>query len=222
MVVHVITHSVKQRYQQELEQNFRLRHKVFAERQNWKELQKPDKRDIDQFDNKHATHMLVLENGSVVGGSRLNSLTGANLTVDLFSSLLERPFPDTPNNGADWTRFYVWPQSSVGSKRSEISAQIYCGMMEYAVLQGYTFLTFISTIYMLELLTAMGWNTAPLGMPQKIEGKPTVAGWIEVSAVALDNARAKFNISDSVLVQRPGQPLLPMIDEDPTSPNLLH
>ncbi len=96
MVVHVITESIKQRYKLELEQNFKIRHKVFAERQNWKALQKPDKRDIDQFDDKNATHFLVLENGNVIGGSRLNGLTGANLTVDVFSNLIEKPFPDTP------------------------------------------------------------------------------------------------------------------------------
>lgn len=207
MSLHVVTHSVAARYRDELEQDFKLRHKIFAERQNWKAIQRPDKRDIDQFDDAFATHLLLLENNTVIGGSRLNELTRANLTVDVFSWLIEKPFPDTPRNGADWTRFYAAPASSQTSKRSDVSAQIYCGMMEYALLQGYTFLTFVSSIYMIEIATAMGWNVSPLGMPRIIEGKPTVAAWIEVSNSALLSARTKFGITESALAQRHSTPV---------------
>lgn len=117
MVVHVITESIKQRYKLELEQNFKIRHKVFAERQNWKALQKPDKRDIDQFDDKNATHFLVLENGNVIGGSRLNGLTGANLTVDVFSNLIEKPFPDTPKKTAPTGRDFTYGRNLVRAQK---------------------------------------------------------------------------------------------------------
>ena len=53
-------------YRDEMEQAYRLRYQVFVEEMGWTELAKPDGREIDQFDNKHAVHMLYIEKGKVL------------------------------------------------------------------------------------------------------------------------------------------------------------
>lgn len=72
-------------------------------------------------------------------------------------------------------------------------------MMEYALLVGYSYITFVSTIYMLEHGTSVGWRITPLGAPAMIDGKPTIAAWIEVSEQALDNVRRATGLSAPLL-----------------------
>lgn len=72
-------------------------------------------------------------------------------------------------------------------------------MMEYALLQGYSFVTFVSSIYMLEHGTSVGWRITPLGDPAMIDGKPTIAAWIEVSETALNNVRRATGMGVSLI-----------------------
>ena len=73
-MVHIVTAENDYHYRDEMEQAYRLRHQVFVEEMGWDELAKPDGREIDQFDNKHAVHMLYIEQGKVLGYQRLLAL----------------------------------------------------------------------------------------------------------------------------------------------------
>ena len=70
-MIHIVTPENEHLYRKQMAQVFRLRHKVFVEEMGWKALAKPDGREIDQFDTKHAVHMLYLEGGEVLGYQRL-------------------------------------------------------------------------------------------------------------------------------------------------------
>jgi acyl-homoserine lactone synthase len=78
--------------------------------------------------------------------------------------------------------------------------------MEYALSQGYSFITFVSSISMLEHGTAVGWRITPLGDPVISDGKPIVAAWIEVSEQALKNVRKSTGMS---------RPLVPVFSSPP-------
>src|SRR5690606_9043986 len=166
-----------------------LRHRIFVEMEGWESLRRPDNRDVDAFDNEDATHLLVSDSGVVVGGSRVTPLDRPNLLQTVFSGLVQGEFPADPSLGADWTRFYVHPDRREGRRRAPESAALFCAVMEYALNQGYAFITFVSSIYMVEHGTAVGWRITPLGHPVMNDGKPIVAAWIEVSEAALQNVR---------------------------------
>jgi acyl-homoserine lactone synthase len=189
MRIHLIRAPIHMRHKALLERNYRLRHTVFVERQGWEALRRPDGREVDAFDNADATHLLLTDGDELVGGSRFTPLDKPNLLQTVFSGLVQGEFPAAPSLGADWTRFYVRPDRREGRRRAPESAALFSAMMEYALLEGYAFITFVSTIYMLEHGTAVGWRIVPLGDVAMIEGKPTVAAWIEVSEQALDNVR---------------------------------
>ncbi|KRA42200.1 hypothetical protein ASD80_10810 [Devosia sp. Root635] len=172
-----------------LERNYRLRHKIFVDMQGWEAIRRPDERDVDAFDTADATHLLLLDDGELVGGSRFTPLDRPNLLQTVFSDLVQGEFPASPSLGADWTRFYVRSDRREGRRRAPESAALFCAMMEYALFEGYSFITFVSTIYMLEHGVSVGWHITPLGAPAMIDGKPTIAAWIEVSEQALDNVR---------------------------------
>ena len=200
MQLQIVRAPVDARGQELLEQNFRLRHKIFVETEGWEALRRPDGRDIDAFDNEDAAHLLITDAmGKVVGGSRITPLDRPNLLQTVFNGLVQGEFPAHPSLGADWTRFYVHPDRRDGRRRAPESAALFCAVMEFALLQGLSFITFVSSLAMIEHGTAVGWRITPLGAPVMDEGKPIIAAWIDISEQALDNVRRKTGIKQSLL-----------------------
>jgi len=189
MQIHTVREPIGDRYRPLMEENFRLRHRIFVDLQGWHALRRPDGRDIDRFDNEDATHILVTDGDELVGGSRVTPLNKPNLLQTVFNGLVHGDLPADPSLGADWTRFYVRPDRREGRRRAPESAALFCAMMEYALAEGFSFITFVSSLSMVEHGTSVGWRITPLGQPAMIDGKATVAAWIEVSEEALYNVR---------------------------------
>ena len=185
-----------------LERHYSLRHTIFVDIHGWEAIRRPDRRDIDAFDTADTTHLLLVDGDELVGGSRMTPLDKPNLLQTVFPGLVQGAFPASPSLGADWTRFYVRPDRREGRRRAPESAALFCAMMEYALVQGYCFITFVSTIHMLEHVVSLGWRITPLGAPELVDGKPTIAGWIEVSEAALENVRRVTGQGGPVLVER--------------------
>ena len=182
-----------------LEENFRLRHKIFVDLQGWDALRRVDGRDVDAFDTEDATHILVTDKGELVGGSRVTPLNRPNLLQTVFNGLVHGDLPADPSLGADWTRFYVRPDRREGRRRAPESAALFCAMMEYALNEGSTFITFVSSLSMVEHGTAVGWKITPLGPASMVEGKATVAAWIAVSEEALYDVRRATGMSRALI-----------------------
>ena len=200
MQLHIVRNSADRQSCDLLEQNYRLRHRIFVETEGWVALRRPDGRDVDAFDNDDATHLLITDpHGGLVGGSRITRLDRPNLLQTVFNGLVQGDLPAHPSLGADWTRFYVRPDRREGRRRAPESAALFCAVMEYALSEGLTYLTFVSSIYMLEHGTAVGWRITPLGAPVMSEGKPIIAAWIEVSETALDNVRRVTGIKQTLM-----------------------
>lgn len=199
MKVHIVRNAADAQSRLLLERNFALRHQIFVEQQGWEDLRRPDGRDVDAYDTHLATHLLVTEGAELLGGSRFNALDTPNLLTGVFAHLLQTALPGPLAEGLDWTRFYVRPDRRERRRRAPESAALFCGMMEYALQHNFAYVTFVSTIYMLEHGTAVGWRITPLGMPVAIDGKPTIAAWIEVSEAALANVRHATGLHDPQL-----------------------
>ena len=202
MHIHVLGGADDARNRALLDANFRLRHEVFVERQGWEALRRPDRRDIDEFDNADATHILVTDEHGLAGGSRITPLDKPNLLQTVFNGLVQGNLPAAPWLGADWTRFYVRPDRRQGWRRTPESAALFCAVMEHALMEGYAYLTFVSSIAMLEHGTSVGWRITPLGNTVMIDGKPTLAAWIEVSEKALYNVRRATGMSRTLIPER--------------------
>lgn len=206
MQVHIVRDPADRQDCALLEMNYRLRHRVFVDLQGWEALRRPDQRDVDEFDNGDATHILLVDAGNVVGGSRVTPLDRPNLLHSVFHDLVQSELPADPSLGVDWTRFYVRPDRREGRRRAPESAALFCSVMEYALNEGFAYITFVSSVYMLEHGTAVGWRITPLGESRLIDGKPTIAAWIEVSGAALDNVRSATGWNRSFVLSPPARP----------------
>lgn len=199
MQVHIVRAPVGGEFVPLMEENFRLRHRIFVELQGWHALRRADERDVDAFDNEDATHILLTHEGELVGGSRVTPLNRPNLLQTVFNGLVHGNLPADPSLGADWTRFYVRPDRREGRRRAPESAALFCAMMEYALREGFTFITFVSSLSMVEHGSAVGWRITPLGAPAMVDGKATVAAWIEVSEQALYNVRRATGMGQTLI-----------------------
>lgn len=208
MKVHLVNRANAREHRHLLEENYRTRHRVFVETLGWKDLRRDDGRDVDEFDNDDATHMILERDGRVTGGARFTSLTRPNLTMNKFADLVEEPLPGPLANGADWTRFYVEGGRRMRFGPSDSSSALFCAAMEFGLGQGLTYFTFVSTISMVGLVTSFGWRITPLGAPREVEGTMTLAACVDVDLEALANIRAVTGFEQSTLAPVPQPSLL--------------
>src|SRR5581483_11630411 len=89
--VHVVGRENSDGYRAELDQYFRGRYQVYVRERGWKDLDRADAREIDQFDTPAALHLLAIEDGRVIGGHRFNPSTGPTLLNEVFPRLSLRP-----------------------------------------------------------------------------------------------------------------------------------
>jgi acyl-homoserine lactone synthase len=108
-MIHIVTQENAHLYREEMEQAYRLRHRVFVDEMKWTNLTKPDGREIDQFDDEYAVHMLYIGgNGKVLGYQRMLPSTRPHLLSVVLPQLCEDERPVGPHIW-EWTRYCVEP-----------------------------------------------------------------------------------------------------------------
>ena len=112
--VHVVRHDNSQLDAAQLDQYFRRRYDVFVRERGWTDIERPDGRDIDQFDTEDAIHLLAIDKDEVVGGLRFNPSSGPTLLNDVYPHLCFGPLSRSPDIH-ETTRLWV-----VKERRSEV------------------------------------------------------------------------------------------------------
>ncbi len=108
-MIHIVMPENAHLYREEMEQAYRLRHRVFVDEMKWTDLTKPDGREIDRFDDEHAARMLYIGgNGRVLGYQRMLPSTRPHLLSDVLSKRCEDERPVGPHIW-EWTRYCVEP-----------------------------------------------------------------------------------------------------------------
>jgi acyl-homoserine lactone synthase len=180
MDVHVIRRDNKHLYQHILEDYFRLRHQIYVVERKWTVLDRPDKREIDQFDTDEAVYLLGLEGGSIIAGMRLVPTTGPTLLSELFPKLaLDGPIrrPDV----YELSRIFVVKNRRGEHAGPRAEAVIQAAAMEYGLSVGLSAFTIVLESWWLPRLLDQGWVARPLGLPIDIDAMSTVAVMVDVN-----------------------------------------
>lgn len=188
-VIHIVTPENDYHYRAEMEQAFRLRHHVYVKEMGWTDLAKPDGRDVDQFDNKHAVHMLYIEDGEVLGYQRLLPSTRPHLLSDVTPELCE---VEQPVGAHIWeiSRHCVAPNHRQGGGYERpIANALGSGLLEWALECGVS--KFIIEIEPMELfpLVQLHFQPLPLGLPHKIHGREVLAVTLTFDGRTLERFR---------------------------------
>ena len=199
MDVHVIRRDNKHLYQEILEDYFRLRHQIYVVERKWAALDRPDKREIDQFDTDATVYLLGLEGRSIIAGMRLVPTTSPTLLSELFPRLaLDGPIrrPDV----YELSRIFV-----VRNRRGEhagprAEAVIQAAAMEYGLSMGFSAFTIVLESWWLPRLLDQGWVARPLGLPIDIDQMSTVAVIVDVNEQAWTEICLRRSVPGPTLV----------------------
>lgn len=182
-----------------MEQVWHLRHEVFVVEKNWQALNKPDKREIDQFDDDHAVHMLFWDDEEVVGYQRMLPTTRPYLLTDVYPHLCEAELPQSPNVW-EWTRFAVKTEHRTrGRMLSPIANQLLSAIVEWGLASNVSSIIIEMNPLWLLRLAQLHFRTVPLGLLQKIDGEDVLAVQAHFDQRTLDQLCSVAQRTSSVL-----------------------
>lgn len=166
-MLYVIDRRNRQYYQAQLEEMFRIRHRIYVEQRKWKALEKADKREIDQFDTEEARYLLEIDqHGSVQGGVRLTPTIHYGLMRDVFPHLVERGSVPAGENILEMTRYFLTTEPTERGERRRRSGQILCAMFEYGIAAGVESFSLVCDAFFLPTMLECGFQITHLGLPQ--------------------------------------------------------
>ncbi|MBZ9801125.1 acyl-homoserine-lactone synthase [Mesorhizobium sp. ES1-6] len=174
-MLHIVTSENAETYRLEMEQAFRLRHRVFVDEKGWSALRSDDGRETDRFDDAHAVHMLYVEQGQVIGYQRMLPSVRPHLLSEVLPQLCEGDRPSGPNIW-EWTRYCVEPgRRERGRMLSPVANALLSGIVEWGMARGIdTIIIEMNPLWLLRLVQ-LHFRVVPLGRPQVIEGEETLA-----------------------------------------------
>jgi acyl-homoserine lactone synthase len=205
-MIHLVTSANRKLYAQEIEEHFRIRHDIYVGERGWKALARADGLERDQFDTDDATYVLAIDDGRVVGGSRLVPTMIPHLLSEVFPHLATRGVPRDPTT-FEWTRIFVVKGRREGGNAGRTAGMVICGLLEFCLEEGIQALTAIMETWWLPRFHDMGWTLRPLGLPELIDGSWTVAVEMPIDDGVLETTRAFHDIDAPVLVRKGPQRL---------------
>ena len=85
--IHVVSKDNRQLYQSYFDPYFRLRHDIYVKQRKWMALDRPDGREIDQFDTDEAVYLFCIDDGRLIGGMRAVPTLMPTLMSEIFPYL---------------------------------------------------------------------------------------------------------------------------------------
>jgi acyl-homoserine lactone synthase len=199
MEVHVIRRDNRHLYSDVLEDYFRLRHKIYVVERKWADLDRADRREIDQFDTEETVYLLGLEGRSIIAGMRL--------VPTMMPTLLSELFPKLSLNGPvrrpdvyELSRIFVIPSRRGEHAGPRAEAVIQAAAMEYGLSTGLSAFTIVLESWWLPRLLDQGWVARPLGLPIDIDSMATVAVIVDINERAWTNICARRSVPGAMLV----------------------
>jgi acyl-homoserine lactone synthase len=206
MDVHVITHTNKSDYSSELDQLFRIRHRIYVEEKKWRNPSN-DGREIDQFDTDHAVYMVGMRDGRIIAGSRFIPTTRPHLLSEVFPHLCTLNGVVRDPAVFEWTRGFIVPEFREAAGLL-IKAQFCTAVMEYCLSESINQIGGIQEVYWLPLWKRFGWIVHVVGEPSEIAGDICVPAYFDVSEDALNGVRRRAKLDRSILVHKRPRKLL--------------
>jgi acyl-homoserine lactone synthase len=173
MGIHIVAADNISAYADAMEQAYRLRHTVFVEEMGWSNLRRPDGREIDQFDDGRALHMLYLEGDRLVGYQRMLPSMRPHLLSSVLPHLCDGDFPVGPHIW-EWTRYCVTKEHrDRGRLLSPVGNLLLSAVVEWGLENGVSKIIIeMNPIWLLRLVQ-LHFRVTPLGIPQE-DGKDSI------------------------------------------------
>ncbi|WP_315832744.1 acyl-homoserine-lactone synthase [Bradyrhizobium prioriisuperbiae] len=196
--IHVIRKENRHLYEHLFDLYHRLRYDIYVRQRRWMALDRPDGREIDQFDTDDAVYLLALEGTRIVGGMRAIPTTCPTLLSEIFPQLnLRSPIhrPDV----YELSRILVVPERRGEQAGPGLATMLQAAIIEYGLSVGLTGFTIVLETWWLPRFEEQGWRAKPLGLPMDIDGMSTVAVYVSCDEETWDDMVQRKGIAGPML-----------------------
>lgn len=195
-MIRVVEGVDRGRHPELIDQMFRMRASVFADRLGW-DVSVKDGREIDRFDlDEDPLYLLSVDacTGQLQGAVRLLPTTGPNMLGDVFSVLVGENQVRSP---LIWesSRFAINPAMGLGASRddanhsvSRTTIELLCGIVEVCQYAGIQSVVSVYDARMARIFRAADCPAEVIGTPTRIGKVMTYAGLFEMT----DEMRARL------------------------------
>jgi N-acyl-L-homoserine lactone synthetase len=159
---------------------FAARKSVFVDLLRWNVPVLDGRYEIDQFDDPHASYIILTDAGGThLGSARLLPTMRPHILDTLYACLCEN---DPPRGAAifEITRFCLDRRLRAAERRI-VRDTLVTALVEHALVTGITAYTAIAEIGWFQQILAFGWRCWPLGLPQRLDGALLAALRIEIT-----------------------------------------
>jgi len=200
----VITDTNKAGYEGVLDEYFRLRHEIFVGERGWHDLEKPDGRDVDAYDNDRATYLVALDGGRVIGALRLYPTLLPHMISESFAHLVRGRDVLSGETILECTRYFIVRERRMG----RTDCRLLAAFQQFCLEEGVTEVTAVVEMWWLPRWQQAGFKVRPLGLPTTIAGQPCIAAAIQISEDSLRHVSRLAGLRGSCLVRSAGAPSL--------------
>lgn len=198
-MIECFTYETAHHFGDALASQFRLRHKVFVERQQWGVPQWRGM-EYDQYDTPATVYCVWRDaDAQVRGVARLAPTTIPYMIKDLWPDLVTtRPLPEQAD---------IWESTRLGidhdlpkETRRRVLSELTLAYIEASLDLGVRGLIGIGYAWCWDhSFTRQGWPVEPLGPMADIDGQPSYVGLLPVSETVLASVRAATGVHSPVL-----------------------
>lgn len=168
MAIIVETGSGKPSSERTLRAMFEDRKSVFVDLLKWDIPVLDGRFEVDQFDDEHATYLIIADDeGDHLGSARLLPTTRDHVLGSLFAQLCAAP-PPTGAQVFEITRFCLSRRQNAASRRLTRN-RLVTALAWYALESGIRTYTGVAELAWLQQILAFGWDCRPLGVPMRLE-----------------------------------------------------
>lgn len=179
-MLHVVQSAARPASDAVLRAMFAARKSVFVDLLKWDIPVLDGRYEVDQFDDVHATYLILAEpDGIHLGSARLLPTTRPHILDSFFSGLCE----DAPPRDADIfeiTRFCL-DRRLRARERRQVRDMLINALVDHALATGITAYSAIAEIGWFQQILAFGWRCMPLGLPRVINGAMLAALRIDIT-----------------------------------------
>lgn len=160
---------------------FEDRKSVFVDLLKWDLPVLEGRFELDEFDDEHATYLIVADqNGDHLGSARLLPTVRRHILRDLFGQLCAAP-PPAGEHVFEITRFCLSRRQDAAARR-RTRDQLVSALAAYALETNIQTYTGVAEIAWLQQILAFGWRCRPLGAPIRFDCGMIGALAIEITA----------------------------------------
>lgn len=198
-MLHLINRENRSRYVDLLESHYRLRHRVYVYERGWKALDRPDGREIDQFDNDDATYLIWARGTEVLGAARFVPTDKPHLMSDIFPHTAT--LAPVPRRSSVWeiTRFFSVRDPAGAVSRNTVIGDILCAMFEMGLHHDLEAISVVCDTFFLPRFLEQNIKAVPLGLPTPYPEGVCIACMLPVDHEQLSAARSARGVTNAVL-----------------------